>query len=443
MRPTNKHERWRDPKGGKLMKFSDIIGSATSNMLRSKVRTLLTIIAIVIGAFTITLTVGISSGISNYLDKQVNGIGAKDVVIVQPKIEFGTSGSPTKYKPGSTVAQSNFASPTMTKADVETIAQQPGVLTASPNILVNPDYIAGPNGEKYIISTQATIDSLVLQYEAGTLPNNTSDQRQILLPASYVQPLGFSSPREAVGKTVTIAISSPLDSQNSVDAVISGVQQESIISRSSGANINKALLDALYTYQTQGLPASATDKYFAVVATFDPSNTDSLQTIKDGLAKKGFDTTTVEDQIGILKQVINAITYVLIFFGAIALLAASFGIINTLYMSVQERTKEIGLMKAMGMSRAKVFLLFSVEAILIGFWGSVIGIVAAVGAGKVANAIASDTFLKDLPGFSLTLFPVASVLIIMLVIMGIALLSGTLPARRAAKQDPIEALRYE
>ena len=134
---------------------------------------------------------------------------------------------------------------------------------------------------------------------------------------------------------------------------------------------------------------------------------------------------------------------VLNFFAGIALLAASFGIVNTLLMAVQERTKEIGLMKAMGMSSRKVFLLFSTEAMLLGFWGSLIGSLAGVTVGLVANKVATDTFLKDLVGFELTSFPLLSIFVIMFIIMMIAFLAGTLPARRASKKDPIEALRYE
>jgi len=128
---------------------------------------------------------------------------------------------------------------------------------------------------------------------------------------------------------------------------------------------------------------------------------------------------------------------------AIALLAASFGIINTLLMAVQERTREIGLMKAMGLGRNKIFMLFSIEAVLLGFWGSLLGSLAGIGIGQVVNRIASDTFLKDLPGFNLTEFSPQSVAVIMLIIMSIAFIAGTLPARRASQKDPIEALRYE
>jgi putative ABC transport system permease protein len=261
---------------------------------------------------------------------------------------------------------------------------------------------------------------------------------------SFVKPLGFSSNEAAVGQTVTFAIKTPLGKQEMVSAKINGVQQQSLLSDTGGASANKKLITELIAIQTRGLPADTANKYPAVSAQLASDITDSqLQTIKDGLSSKGYRALTVEDQIGIIKQVIDAITYVLIFFGAIALLAASFGIINTLYMSVQERTKEIGLMKAMGMSRSKVFLLFSVEAILLGFWGSGVGALAAIGAGQLVNKIAAGSFLKDLPGFNLTEFPIISIVSIMLLIMTIAFLAGTLPARRAARQDPIDALRYE
>ncbi len=144
-----------------------------------------------------------------------------------------------------------------------------------------------------------------------------------------------------------------------------------------------------------------------------------------------------------IRNVINAITGALILFGAIALLAASFGIINTLYMSVQERTREIGLLKAMGMSNGRVFRIFSLEAIMIGFWGSLLGLGAAMLAGKAINAYATENFLQGLDGFSLTIFTPLNGLIVCLTIMVIAFIAGALPSRHAAKQDPIEALRYE
>ncbi|MDN5274336.1 MAG: permease protein putative transport system permease protein [Candidatus Saccharibacteria bacterium] len=429
------------------MKFLDILGSASSNMLRSKVRTILTITAIFIGAFTITLTVGISSGVSSYIDKQLGNIGAENVLLIRPKVDLDTGSGPKKYDPEHTVnsaAQARSGNVTLTSKDIEKIKTQDGIKDVQPIIAAVPDYIQNGSGDKYQISTQSFIDGSRFDLASGKLPDNSAIQPEVLLPVSFVSPLGFSSNESAVGQTVTFAIKTSLGKQEMVSAKISGVQQQSLLSDAGGASANKKLISELTAIQTRGLPADTANKYPAASAQLASGISDSqLQMIKDGLKSKGYQALTVADQIGIIKQVIDAITYVLIFFGAIALLAASFGIINTLYMSVQERTKEIGLMKAMGMSRSKVFLLFSVEAILLGFWGSGIGALAAIGAGQLVNKIASAGFLKDLPGFSLTEFPILSIASIMLLIMTIAFLAGTLPARRAAKQDPIDALRYE
>ncbi len=112
-------------------------------------------------------------------------------------------------------------------------------------------------------------------------------------------------------------------------------------------------------------------------------------------------------------------------------------------MSVQERTREIGLMKAMGMSNGRVFTLFSLEAVFIGFLGSVIGALVAIGLGSVLSVTLADTVLSALPGLQILLFTPGNVIGVIVIIMLIAFLSGVLPARRAARQDPIESLRYE
>ncbi len=428
------------------MKLRDVIGSATSNMMRSKVRTILTIIAVFIGAFTITMTLGISAGISRYIDEQVSSIGAEDVVVIQPKIDIDQGSGPKEYDPKENAAasgQAAFMTSMLDSDDVQTIKKEKRLDDIRPMLLVTPDYIAGKSDKKYQLSIQQAIESTRFEYVAGGLPDNGSDQAEILISKDYVELLGFDSSDDAVGETVQVATSTPLGEQRVVEAIVSGVQQISILSE-GGLTANNALIEKLYATQTEGLPAIATERYVGVIATYDATKgEDELSAIKTALDAEGYTASTVADQIGVVKDVIDAITAVLIFFGAIALLAASFGIINTLYMSVQERTKEIGLMKAIGMSRSKVFLLFSVEAILIGFWGSLIGVVAAFGVGQVVNKIAADNFLKGLPGFELTAFPLADVLSVMFVIMLIAFLAGTLPARRAAKQDPISALRYE
>lgn len=114
--------------------------------------------------------------------------------------------------------------------------------------------------------------------------------------------------------------------------------------------------------------------------------------MKDDLADADLAGQTIEDQLGIVQTIINGIIGVLNAFAVVALLAASFGIVNTLLMSVQERTREIGLMKAMGMSNGRVFTLFSLEAVFIGLLGPVLSVALA------------DTVLSALPGLQILLF---------------------------------------
>lgn len=427
------------------MKFVDIFRTASSNMLRSKLRSFLTIIAIFIGALTLTLTNGIGSGIAAYIDEQLGNIGAEDMLIIQAKADdpFGGEG-PQKYESDRTTTNAGgFPMPMLSQNDLDKIKATDGIKSASFDLNVAPDYIAGKNGEKYKFTAGSFYDGINITLMAGQTPDNQSNQNQILLSPDFPAPLGFGSAQEAVGQEAVIGIKTPAGQQREVAAVISGVQEKTLMSQ-GGLQLNRALLEELYNVQTEGLPAAAKETQPVVTARFDATQSDeAIQKIKDDLDRQGYTATTIEDQIGIFKQVIDAIIMVLNFFAAIALLAASFGIVNTLLMAVQERTKEIGLMKAMGMSRRKVFLLFSVEAVLLGFWGSLLGSLVGIGIGRIANKVAANTFLKDLVGFELTSFPFGSVLVIMLIIMTIAFLAGALPANRASKKDPIEALRYE
>jgi|SRR3989338_2611322 len=146
---------------------------------------------------------------------------------------------------------------------------------------------------------------------------------------------------------------------------------------------------------------------------------------------------------GTIGTVINTILIVLNVFGAITLLAATFGIVNTLLMSVNERTSEIGLMKALGAKRATIFSIFALEAASIGFWGALLGVLVSMGVGSIVSNIATQTFLKSFVGFQLVSFPIFTSLAVLFGIIALAFIAGALPSLKASKLDPIKALRYE
>jgi putative ABC transport system permease protein len=175
----------------------------------------------------------------------------------------------------------------------------------------------------------------------------------------------------------------------------------------------------------------------------DSSDAAKIEAVKKSLAERGFAGDTIADNdkrtydaIGIFKTAMNL-------FAMVALLAASFGIINTLVIAVMERTKEIGLQKALGMGRGKIFAIFSLESILIGFWGALLGAGIAIVAGLITNRVLLNIYGESFEGFSLFAFKPLSIAAIMFLVCGIAFVAGVMPAIRASRLNPIESLRYE
>jgi putative ABC transport system permease protein len=427
------------------MKISDILKSASSNLMRNKGRTILTIVAIFIGAFTISLTTGVNIGVNDYIDKQVGSVGGENQIMIQPKVSNGTGedGAPQKYDENQKTSTMQQYEMLDTK-DLDKIKKIKGLKNAEPMKSTAVNYIVGANNEKYVFSASSMFDNVNIDLEAGNQLDQKTSEYQINLAPEYVKALGYKSAKAALGQTVKItASSSATKEEKIVEAKIVGIRNTSLI-QGGMSLMNPALVDEIVKINEAGLPDSMKDQYGVIIGEMAKDvTTKEINEIKERLDKAGYAGQTIEDQIGMIRNVIDAITGVLTMFGAIALLAASFGIINTLYMSVQERTREIGLMKAMGLGSGKVFIIFSVEAALIGFFGSALGILGAMGAGSLINQVAADSFLKSLSGFTLVQFSLPSSVIIILVIMAIAFLAGTLPARRAAKLDPIESLRYE
>lgn len=433
------------------MKLYDIIRMANSNLWRNKSRTLLTVLAIFIGAFTIMMTTGINTGVNNYIDKQVAAVGSEDYLQIMPvqmaeQLESLMSGSNDvrEYQPedNSTTAQ------VLTDEDIAKIEGVDGIESAKFYTMVTTDYVTNgePDAKKYQMSASIMpTASMKLDLAAGEDLDMTSDEAQIVLPDKYIEPLGFSSNEDAVGQTIKIGATSQVTQQTSeAEVKIVGVQNASVVGMGS-AWMNDKAGELIENITMAGLPEEYRNQANAIVAQLDDDHIDeeAAQEVKDKLEELGYSSMTLTDTVSMVKSFFDAITTVLTIFGAIALLAASIGIINTLYMAVQERTREIGLMKSMGLSKAKIFGMFSIEAIALGFWGGILGLIIAYIARAIVNPLASQTFLAGLPGFTLVEFNPLHLVIIIIVVMVIAFLAGTLPARRASGRDPIEALRYE
>ena len=432
------------------MKFLDMVGTSASNLWRNKGRTFLTVIAIFIGAFTITLTSAVNTGVNDYIERQLSIFGKenKGVQIVK-KVEMnGISGGLEEYKEGETGGnqeQSIYSTPSLAKSDIEKLKKIEGLENVKPAENILGDYIEGANGKKFVAGNITSINEntdVKLDIKAG---KDISTKNEAVISQDYIEGLGFKNAENALGKTIKMQFSNQFNGKKKVyEFKVSGVMNKSLVQNQLTVISNEFKKEIL-AFQQKNMPEAQKEKYFAATATLKPEfrSEEKLQIVKNAGDKEKYTITTYADQIKNLTNVVNAITGGLTVFGSIALLAASFGIINTLYMSVRERTREIGLMKAMGLSNGKIFQLFSIEAILIGVIGSILGILLASLAGTALNNFATANFLKGLEGFELTKFTLQNNTIITVAIAIVSFLAGALPARSASKKDPIKALRYE
>jgi putative ABC transport system permease protein len=419
------------------MRVVDIIKISQRNLLRSKLRTFLTIAAVFIGALTLSLTNGLGNGIKAYANTQLGNLGARDTLVIEAKQAQASpvSNDVKKYNPDR--QSGTFDRSLINDSAIKKIENIPGILHLIPEYSVQLEYVT-TGGDKYQANATQYIEGLNLEMKAGrTVDPNSLDE--MTLPSRYIKP---GAEQDALGKYAAIAFKNSKGEVIEMPLKVVGIQQQSLLGNSA-LSISSKLAQEINRQQTSGV-LNLSGSYMGAFAKYDTnySSTEITQ-LKQRLDEAGFSGKTLEDNVGTIGKVINTILIVLNIFAAITLLAAGFGIINTLLMSVNERTSEIGLMKALGANRRAIFAIFAVEAASIGFWGALLGVVVSIGLGTIASSIATQSFLKDFVGFKLLAFPLLPSLGVLVGIMFLAFVAGALPSLKASKLDPISALRYE
>lgn len=434
------------------MRLTDIIKQANHNLWRNRSRTILTTLAITVGSLTIMLTVGINAGVNGYIDKQVESTGGNDIIEVMPKgiadrmSSMMTLGATEVQEYRSNQGQSQQVS--LTDRDLAGIKRLKGVKLAKLSDLLYPSYITRDRDEakKYKLTVgPLAASSIKLDLAAGRSVRIDGSEAEAILPDRYLEPLGFSSAKQAVGQVVRVGVPHRLGGQiDEVKIRIVGVQNQSIVGFGR-VFLNDAAGRLIRSAYLTGMPEALQSQHGLIIIQVKPGyeSKEKLAQIKQELTNMGYSSISEDDYISSIKLFFNAITVILTIFGVIALITASIGIVNTLLMSVQERTREIGLMKAMGLSSGRIFALFSLEAVSLGFWGGMLAAGLAVVIKQTVNPWAGRNFLSGLPGFNLIELNPLYVGAIVVIVMVVAFLAGTLPAKRATKQDPIQALRYE
>ena len=390
---------------------------AVKNLTQQKLRSYLTLLGIVIGISVIVALVAIGQGLNVSVEKEFEKIGL-DVVFVEP---------------GSGSFVSTAVSRTIEEADIKIIERIPGVEDVAPfyeaaGLVKYGDETAG------IFSIGIEIEDIPYLEESGFIGIDRG--RQMKKNDKYVVIVPESFLTDAFDKEIPLR--QEVEIEGKKFKIIGTIEQSDVAMGGFG------LINMFY------MPADALKEVYdvdnpvelAVKVTSRQEVPDVVERIERKLEKahgeKDFVVMSSENMLESASMVIGLIQLFLVGIASISLLVGGIGIMNTMLMAVMERTREIGVMKAIGATRRRILSIFLIEAGLIGLIGGAIGvtlgIIISYGIGFAASAFGFPLMPE------ITIWLVAGALAFSI---GVGSISGLYPSNRASKLDAVEALRYE
>lgn len=456
------------------MSISDIIRRSGRSLKNAKARTILTSMAIAVGTFALSLTLAASNGAQGFVDEIIGeNFDPAELIVAKDNAVFGRgdTSKPKEYNEDFNGSLSQAGAPIQIEyindQDIEQIKKMSNVNQIREGIDLNLEYLTRPSQKKYVGTVSVFNPFQKPDVLAGKIPRQLKDS-QFLLPEAFLEPLGFKSAEDAIGKQVILAVRKPADPEQIRQLLQNGkLIDQGELDRASKAQVGEEtfIVTAVLKKPTTSQPGTELYSYIGVedarrIIDLATKNTDTyrryqyifvnvkdgedqlkLKSVQDDLKEMGFVSQSAKDTQEFLFRIIGILQGIVAAFGMIAVIASVFGIVNTMYISVLQRTREIGLMKALGMRSRDVSRLFRFEAAWIGFLGGAIGSLLAVLAGTALNPWITKKL--ELGDDKLLIFKPEQIILLVILLMVVATIAGLLPARKAAKLDPIEALRTE
>lgn len=400
-----------------MKRFIFLFDSAIDDFKRNKIRTFLTSLGILIGVLSVVLLIAFGIGLRNYIEQQFENLGSNSIYVLPSRVLTDGGGF---QDPGSIGER-------FEEKDVARVKKIANVKYAVPTY--EKSSIAEANGEKksttIILTNQDVSKVLNLKAEAGRLLTKSDiDKRakKVMIGPKLAEDL-YGSKESAINKKIRIS-----------DQIF---QVVGVLDSKGGGGLGGPTFDS-YSYVSYKINSLNPNKKFTQI-NVQASSEESIPQVKKDLnelllksyEEDEFQVIEQTEILNIVTQIFSILNYILIAIGSISLIVGGIGIMNIMYATVTERTKEIGIRRAIGATRKDILLQFLVQALILSVFGGLLGLIIAV-----LIVILIQPF-----------FPAGINFISVIAALGISsiigIFFGVFPAKKAADLSPIEAIRYE
>jgi putative ABC transport system permease protein len=452
--------------------FRDALGLAFRNLGQAKLRTALTTLGVSIGIASLAGMVSLGVGLQDQIVGRFTRSGMFDAITVLSARDLpgglARLGGAGRRGRGSDPA-ANAPRRALNDEALREISTMEHVRDVYPNFRVPVEFKYGQFSELTTavgISMSSKGEGVFQSMPHGQFFKADADQ-SCMLSLEMARRIDEASPQSLVGRSATIAYAAasgssgvPVDIAPSVQVqrveqpctIVGLVERESAPGIGGGPAVAALMIPLA---KARAISASAVRGPQAMLRETPPAPTyptvtvrvqgaQHTQDVEDRIKKMGFSAFSLTDALEGAKRGFLVLDIVLSLIGSIALAVSSLGIVNTMVMSILERTREIGIMKAVGGSDGDIRRIFLIEASAIGVLGGAAGVVLGWAVGRVIN-FGANMYIQSQGGtpgdlFSLPIWLIAGAIGFSIVV---SLIAGSYPASRAAKLDPIQALRHD
>ena len=416
------------------MLFRDAFKTATRSLTHGKMRSILTMLGIVIGIASVIVLMSIGQSAQNLILGEVQGIGSNLIFVIP--------GAPSNGKFAAPASAQGIVITSLRERDIDALKREPSISAAAGEVRGQADVVYGNNnvriGYEGVTEDFFAIRNLDTK-EGQPLSNGdiASGNHVVVIGPDLATAL-FGTAVSPINKTVrlnnvsfrVVGVLSKggngpfgVDQGNLVIMPVSVAQKQLL----GITYFNDIIVEGDALYDMNFIKSRITFALRQTHGITDPNKDD-------------FDSRTQEDVLSLLGNITSILTLFLAAIASISLLVGGIGIMNIMLVAVTERTKEIGLRKAVGATDGDILEQFLIESILLTLSGGAIGI--ALGAGGVGIIyLVLTTFFVSL-GWVFA-FPLSAVALGLVVSTLSGVIFGIYPARQAGKKNPIDALRYE